>query len=389
MARKTKEQLEKIKKDNNVENIFSWSRYNCYKNSSYEYFLKYIKKEKETRNNVYSLMGSSSHSCLDDYYNGKIKYEDMYDEFQSEYLNATLMDLKFNRSDDEKNEKIAIKYKACMDHFFKKHIPIEHDLITEKYILIWVNKFLFGGYFDAIHKDKDGNYVITDWKSSTIYTGKKIDQEKGQLLLYAEGIRQMGIPLERIKIRWAFLKYLTISMPLKKLEEDGITRVIRTTNAERHAWVGKVKSNASMWLKELDTYTKEEIDDMLDYSVNFNTIENLPQEIQDLYTIEDCYVEALLTEEEIDNLKDDIYKTLVEIYTKEKEYEKTKDDIVFWEEVTQANSYYFANLCGFNAQQHLPYGKFLDSLESFVDDEYKVDKNRSELSYDWMSELNL
>ena len=388
MARKTKEQMQKIMKDNLVERVWSWSRYNCYKTSPYEYYLNYVKKEKQTRNNVYSHLGSETHNIIERLYQKEIKYEDMYDEFQSEYLNATLMDLKFDRSDDEKNEKIAIKYKACMDHFFKNHIPIEHNLTTEKYILIWVNKFLFGGYFDAIHKDKDGNYVITDWKSSTIYTGKKIDSEKGQLLLYAEGIKQMGIPLDKVRARWCFTKYLTISMPLKKVEKDG-THTVRTTNAERHAWVGKIKTNASMWLKELDTYTKEEIDDMLDYSVNFNTIENLPQEIQDLYTIEDCYVEAPVTEEEVDNLKDDIYKTLVDIYTKEREYEKTKDDTVFWEEVTQANSYYFANLCGFNAQQHKPYGKFLDSLESFVDDGYKVDKNRSELSYDWMSELNL
>ena len=385
MARKSKEELDLIMKKHSVSRIWSWSRYNCYKNSPYEYYLNYVKREKPTRENIYSVIGSSAHDIIEQLYAGEIEYEDMYDQFQSEYLNATILGLKFDRSDDDKNDKIEAKYKACMDHFFKNHKVLPFDLTTEKYILIWVNKFLFGGYFDAIHKDDKGNYVITDWKSSTIYTGKKIDQEKGQLLLYAEGIRQMGIPLEKIKIQWCFTKYLTISMPLKNGN-------IRTTNAERHAWVGKIKTNASMWLKALDIYSKKEIDDMLNYSLEFNTIENLPKEIQDLYTIEDCYVEALLNEEEIETLKDDIHKTLVEIYKKEKEYEKTKDDTVFWEEVTNANSYYFANLCGYNATQHRPYGQYLDSLELFVDDEYKVDKNRSEIKdtdMDWLSELGL
>lgn len=382
MARKTKEQLEAIKRKCNIERIWSYSRYNTYKNSPYEYFLKYIKKEKPTRDNIYSYLGSCVHDLLESFYDGSMKYEDMIHEFDTAFLNAELAGLKFDRTDDEKNENISRKYKACVRHFLQNHIPIERDMALEEYILIKVGGFLFGGYFDAVHKDKDGNYVITDWKTSTIYTGKKIDQEKNQLVLYAEGLRQMGVSIEKLKIRWCFIKYLNITMPLK----NGNTR---TTRAERHAWFGKIKNNVKMWLKDTNRYSDEEIEDMLNYSLEFDTIDNLPEDIQKLYTIEDCYVYANFNEEEIDKLKEDIYSVLTEIYKREKEYEETGSDKAFWEEVTDRQSYYFANLCGYGASVHKPYAEYLSKLEMGIDDEYKTDKNVSEVDDDWMSELGL
>ncbi|HZJ99649.1 MAG TPA: PD-(D/E)XK nuclease family protein [Tissierellaceae bacterium] len=382
MARKTKEQLEQIMKKHRVERIWSYSRYNCYKNSSFEYFLRYVKKEKPTRDNIYSYLGSCVHDLLESFYDGSIKYEDMIHEFDTAFLNAELAGLKFDRTDDVKNDNISRKYKACVRHFLQNHISIERDMALEEYILIKVGKFLFGGYFDAVHKDKDGNYVITDWKTSTIYTGKKIDQEKNQLVLYAEGLRQMGVSIEKLKIRWCFIKYLNITMPLK----NGNTR---TTRAERHAWFGKIKNNVKMWLKDTNRYSDEEIEDMLNYSLEFDTIDNLPEDIQKLYTIEDCYVYANFNEEEIDKLKEDIYSVLTEIYKREKEYEETGSDKAFWEEVTDRQSYYFANLCSYNASQHLPYQEYLNKLEIGIDDEYKTDRDVSEVDDDWMSELGL
>lgn len=384
MERKDKEKLNQIKKENNVDRLWSWSRYTCYKNSTYEYYLKYVKKEKPTRDSIYSVLGGSAHDIIQKFYEDEIKYEDMIDEWNASYLKAELLDLKFDRTDEEKNENIARKYNACISHFFKYHQPIKESIVLERHLLIWVNQFLFHGYFDAVHKDKDGNYIITDWKTSSIYQGKKIDKEKGQLVLYAEGLRQLGIPLQKIKARWNFLKYLNITMPQK----NGKTR---TTKAERHAWFGKIKANAKMWLKHTGRYTDEQIDDMLRYSLEFNTIDNLPKDIQNLYKIEDCYVYVSINENEIEELKDDICNTLIEIYRKEKEYEKTKDDNVWWEEITDDQSYYFANLCSYNPSQHKPYGEYLDKLEMGIKDEYKTDKNTVDNNDDlsWMKELGL
>ena len=382
MARKTKEELEAIKKEYNCENIYSWSRYNTYKNSKFEYFLRYIKKEKPTRENAYGITGNIFHDTVERFYDGSIEYEDMIDEFNAGYLNVEMSNLKFDRSDDDKNDKIADKYLKCVRHFLKNHQVIPHKLVLEEYLIIKVGKYIFGGYFDALHKDDEGYYTITDWKTSTIYSGKKIDELKGQLVLYAEGLVQKGIKVEDIRCRWNFGKYLNVTMPLKNGK-------MKTSKAERHIWFSKIKNNAKMWLKDLDKYTDQEIEDMLDYSLEFNTIDNLPQEIQDLYTIEDCYVYADFNQEEIDKLKEELISTLDEIEEKTEEYNETKDDNVFWEEITDRDSYYFANLCGYGASQHLPYQHYLNQLELGIKDEYKTNKGSTGDNNDWMKELQI
>ena len=69
------------------------------------------------------------------------------------------------------------------------------------------------GYLDFIQTEPDGGIIITDFKTSTLYRGDKIQNESGQLLVYAEGIRQLlNIPLEMIKCRWNFLKYVDVTV---------------------------------------------------------------------------------------------------------------------------------------------------------------------------------
>ena len=43
MGRKTSEELNELCKKYNTDRLWSWSRFNTYHNSKYEYFLKYIK----------------------------------------------------------------------------------------------------------------------------------------------------------------------------------------------------------------------------------------------------------------------------------------------------------------------------------------------------------
>jgi hypothetical protein len=380
MARKTSSELEAIKKKYNQSRLWSWSRYNCYKTSKYEYFLKYVKKEKETRQSIYSISGALAHEIIEKFYNGQIKYEEMIDLYETGLLNFNLMDLKYERSDDEKNQKIAEKYEACIRHFFKNHKVIPYKLMLEKFVLIKIGSYLFQGFIDCCHKE-NGKYIITDWKTSSIYQGKKIDKEKGQLILYAEALRQNGVKLEDVIIQWNFLKYINITFMQKNGKE-------KTMTAERHSWVGKIASKLKMNLKDIG-WNSQEIEDALDYSLNFNTIDNLPKEIIELYTFSDCYVQIPYNQQEIDTLKEDIINTITEISKKEKEYELNQDDKVFWEEVTDEQSYYFANLSGYNANQHKPYAEYLLKQDMFLKDEYKVLNNIEKDDTSWLDELNL
>jgi len=376
--RKTPEQLELIKKKFKVSQLWSWSKYNTYKNSCFEFYLKYIAKVKEDRDDgIYGISGNICHTILEKLYSKEIKYEDMLQEYEDALFTFNVGELKYDRCNKEKNDAIANKYEACIRHFFQNHTVINKKLELERFITIKINNFIFQGYIDAIHKEDD-YYIISDWKSSSIYTGKKILKEIGQLVLYSEGIRQLGIPLDKIKARWNFLKYVIVEVQQangKSTERN----IIRTEIGE------SLKSNAKMWLTKANCYTNEEIESYLDLLESTNDINNLPEDIKDKYKISDCYVYIPITEEAIDSLKLDIVDTIVEIGKKEIEYFKTKDEHIWWEEVTDGQSYYFANLSGYSAKLHLPYREYLEKLnakkelnkDSFVKDGKIVEDDMS------------
>lgn len=355
MARKTKSQLEAIKKKNNVSELYSWSKYNCYKNSIYEYFLKYILKILEDRDDgIYGISGGVCHDILEKFYSKQIEYKDMLQEYENSLFTFNMGELKYDRTNKEKNENIAKKYEYCLRHFFQNHNVINKKVELEKFITIKINSFIFQGYIDFIHKE-DNCFIITDWKTSSIYTGKKIDKEKGQLVLYAEGIRQLGVSLENIKIRWNFLKYVIVEVQ----QANGKTT---ERNIARNEIGESLKSNAKMWLNKSNRYTEEEVESYLDLLTLTNNINNLPEDIKSKYKVSDCYVYIPITEEAIESLKSDIINTIIDISKKEVEYFKTKDENVWWEEVTDKKSYYFANLSGYSAKLHKPYGAYLDKL---------------------------
>ena len=380
MARKTEKQLEKLKKKYNVSKLWSWSKYNSIKTDLYSYYLKYIKMVKEDRaDSIYGVSGGKCHDIIESFYNNKIKFEDMIDEYESALKTFKKKKLKYNRTDEDMNKKIAKKYEDCMKHFFKNHTIIKEKILLEKFIIIKIGNFIFQGYLDAIHKENRGGrdkIVITDWKSSSLYTGNKIEKERGQLVLYAEGIRQKGFPLEDIIIRWNFLKYVNVDYMLS----NGSTkqRII-----ERNQIGAKLLPNIKMWLKKMDRYTDDEIEDLLSMVRISNSIDDLPINIRDKFKITDCYVEIPLNEDIINDLKNDIILSIVDITKRENEYNKSNDENIFWEDIDDHKSYFMANLSGYSRELHKPYDEYLYDIEIFI----KKRNNNEDMS--WIESLEL
>lgn len=399
MARKTKQQIEKMKKDLNISRLWSFSRVNGFLTCSQSYFLKYIRHEKELTKGVYSVLGNAFHDILEDFYSNKIEYKDMILEANKAIIEAESKDMKFNITDEAANQKTKDKYFSCIQHFFENHIPVKEKVLSEKEITIRIKNNCFFGYIDAIHKEGD-NYIVTDYKSSTIYTGEKILKEGKQLTLYAMGIHQQGIPLENIKIRWNFLKYAMVTHMQKNGKE-------KNTKAERHLLVAKMKTSLRMFLKDLNKYTEDEIEGLLDQGVMLNSMSIFPQEIQDKYVIRDCYVEIPLSKESITNLENSLNQTIHRICTMEKEYEtikhKEKDtpraEKLWYKEIEAKNSFFCYNICSFTAKQCSCYKDFLERENLFKnndnkkvtdEDDFSYDKKVSdEDSQDWMKVLGL
>ena len=382
--RKTSDELTKICNEFGVDKLWSWSRLNTYLTDKYEYFLKYVLKVKEDRTNgIYAVSGGYCHSILERYYGGEIKYEDMISEYEDSLFTMNLSELRYDRGDAEKNEKIANKYEGCVKHFFTNHKVIEAPSRIEQFITVKISDDIYcQGYIDFMfiddYTDENGEKKkrvrVVDWKTSTKYTGKKIDAECGQLVLYAEGVRQtFGLDIEQISCEWNFLKYVTVAVEQKN-------GTVKDRHIERNILGESLVNSAKMWLKHFGF--EDELDDYIDTMVLENSIDKLPPEVKQKFVVNDCYIQVPLTEEKIQELKDKIIETVAEITSKEKEYEDTEEETLFWQEVTDSDAFRLATLSGYSRKLHKPYDEYLKEREMFED------KSDEEIDDDLESFLN-
>lgn len=395
MARLTSEQLQAIMKQENCDRIWSWSKINCFHNSPYEYYLKYILKAKEDRaNSIYTTTGGLAHDILEKLYTNQIKYEDMIGQFEDGWTVAVdIADLKFDRTDEEKNTRIKDKYYENLVHFFNNHVILKNKPIIEQFVKVKIDNNLFQGYIDCAFKDEDGNVNIVDFKTSSIYKGAKAENECGQLVLYAIGLNQQGIPMNKIRICWNFLKYVSIQYEQKN-------GTVKTKESERCKIGESLQSNAKTWLKHFGYEPDEYLMKLLDT----NDIKCLPEEVAEKYKIEDCYVYVDLTDKLIQKWIDHVNFVIKDIELRESDYEETHNDLVFWDtdENVKAQSYYFANLCSYSANLHKPYKKYLDELEAakngmdmfgglgnedVVTSSNVIDKKSKEVDLSWIDNL--
>lgn len=362
MARLTSEELQTLMKNEGVSRIWSWSKWNCFHTSPYEYFLKYILHKKEDRTDcIYTTTGGIAHDIMERRYTGKLSYEQMIDDFEDGWVTAfNIAEMKFDRNSPEKNDKISQKYYENLKHFFMNHTPLKYKPVIEQFVKAKIGDNLFQGYIDVCFKDDEGNFNILDWKTSSIYKGKKAENECGQLVVYAIGLNQQGVPMDKIHICWNFLKYVSI-------QYEQANGAVKTREVERCKIGESLQTNAKMWLKKLG-YT-DQVDDYLKLLLDTNDIECLPKEVQEKYIISDCYVYVPLTDKLINRWKETIISTINDIELREKDYEETHSDKAFWDtdESVEAQSYYFSTLCGYSPNLHLPYKAYLERTEKAKD----------------------
>lgn len=357
MARLTSEELQELMKKEGVSRIWSWSKWNCFHTSPYEYFLKYIQHAKEDRTDcIYTTTGGIAHDILERFYSGELSYENMVDDFDDGWVTAfEIADMKFDRNSPEKNDKISQKYYENLRHFFVNHKVLENKPMIEQFVKAKIGDNLFQGYIDVCFKDDEGNINIVDWKTSSIYKGSKAENECGQLIVYAIGLNQQGIPMDKIRICWNFLKYVSIQYEQKN-------GAVKTREVERSKIGESLQSNAKTWLKAFGY----DVDEYLKLLLDTNSIDCLPDEVKAKYVISDCYVYVPITEELIQKWSDSIIRTIVDIELREQDYNDTQNDKAFWDTdaSVQAQSYYFSTLCAYSPNLHLPYKAYLERLEA-------------------------
>jgi len=371
MGRKSNEYLNKIKEKYNVDMIYSWSRYKKYKDSMYEYLLKYIEKVTPDRNgtSIYGVSGSTCHDLLEKFYLQELEYKDLILGYEESLFNMDMAGMKYDRMDEDKNNVIADKYENSIRHYFNNFIPIDRKVALEKFVTIKVGKYIFQGYIDCVFKEEDGVYYILDFKTSSIYTGAKLQNELRQLFLYTEALVQLGIPLENIRCGYDFLKYVNVAYEQKNGK-------LKNRNVIRRDFVQEVSVPIKMWLNHFK-YEDDKIEEFLIKAVENNSLDSLPEEVKAKFKTSNAYVWIKPEQEDLDDLKRNIIDKLDELNEKLLEYNETKDDKLFYDIVTDKDSYYYYNLSEYSRKINPCWNIFLENIELFKED-LDSDKNSDE-----------
>lgn len=360
------EELNKVKEEYGVDILWSFSRFNCYRTSKYEYMLKYIEKVKENNDKMsaYAPLGTVCHDNIEAYYDGKLSADSLPNEFDDAFtVNIDIAGLCFDRCDSTKNENIKTKYYKNLMHYFENFRPMDVTPKLEQFVTVKVTDgIVFQGYADCLSIE-DGYCVVTDFKTSSIYKGKKAEKESAQLVLYSEALRQKGFPKDKIKARWAFLKYVDIDC-------EQVNGKIKTRTVERAEIGTALSASAKTWLKKLGY--EDDLLVYLDALAQSNDIKVLPEDVQKKFVIRDCYVYIDNIWDLYDELKEEIITTIAEINEKTEKYNKLKNtDIdaaehLFWDddETLKAQSYYFNNLSGYLIPTIKPYKQYLDRINA-------------------------
>lgn len=357
------DELNKVKEKFGVDTLWSFSRFDTYRTSKYVYFLRYIlHMNEDDTTSAYAPLGGAVHDLIQGLYEGKYDMESLPDEFEDDWMmNIDIQNLKFDKSDETKNASISRKYYDDLTHFVTHYKMLPYKMHNEEFIPIKIaDDIVFQGYIDAYYLDNNKNVCIVDYKTSTKYSGSAIDDHAAQLLLYAEGMRQKGVPADRIKVCWNFLKYVSVDYQ----QANG---KIANTTIERYQIGEKLQSKAKTWLNKLGY--KDDADQYLAWMIEDNGIDRLPDEVKEKFSINDCYVYVDDIFEKYEKLKAEIIETVKVINEKTAQYQNTQDDKLFWddEDDLKKQSYYYSNLCGYSINKIKPYAQWLEKQKEGTD----------------------
>lgn len=396
--RLSKEELQEKIEKNDCKYSLSWSKLHCFIDDPFSFMLKYLEHVPEEKNNSYAFLGDVVHNGLEAFYNNEKTREQIIKEFEEKLIEQSYSDINFVK-DEEKNKKIEQSYFLNIKHFLMNYEKVSPHSKLETFVGWKFGDYFMQGYIDhmyplieeieikkddvVISKYNKSYMVIEDFKTSTLYQGPKIEENSGQLKLYAYMIHKMyDVPIDSIKIGWNFLKYAMVDIEQKNGK-------IKTSKILRNELAQGVYSKLKTWGKHFK-YTPEEVEDF--YKIiqkneseykDVNLFEGIPKEIAEKFNIRDCFVEIPFDVEIMNKFINYVTEEIQNMTNKINLYKMASDrnikNQIFWKDVTKENSFFFMNLCGYTSKHHLPLREYLNSLSSFESQSSNVEELDEEL----------
>ncbi len=281
--------------------VWSISRLNSYNDCAYGYKNSYVGEDRTRgKDNIYSIAGSEIHDILENIHNNKADVSELKGVYDGIITKSELFDIKFP------NENIENNWRGDIEHFVENFKKIDKKMITEKHFVfeildgIWLQ-----GYIDAMYAGDNGQVIVLDWKTSSKFTGKDLIKAGRQLLIYKLAVE--ATTDRRIdKVAWFMIKYVYVNY--------GKRRSIKS----RRKWVEETKKPILSALKK--TGEEEFVCElMMDEAIKNNNLDNMPKEIQEMFTLEDCILYYDVTDENIEECLTYI-KNTVETISKDSDW---------------------------------------------------------------------
>jgi ATP-dependent helicase/DNAse subunit B len=323
----SKDKLNELR--SNGVTVYSFSRLGTFNNCQYEYFKSYVKREKGIEN-CYTTLGSTLHDGLESIYRGEKTIDDFKRKYNDKLVELDLLGINFP------SDKIGDSWKSDIGNFLDNFNKMDKKMSLEKLILFEIEEGVWlQGYIDVIAPSEKGKpYVdIIDWKTSSKFTGKKLQEAGRQLLMYKLGLEDMS-NFKVDNVMWFMLKYLYVC----HMQKNG---KVKKKMCNRGKWVKEIGKQIEKELVKLEV-DEFEAELLLDKAIEENNLTCLPQDIQKKYWLEDCIVEHDTSEENLEEVKEYILNTIRNIESKNKEDEKEWKPV----EIDKSTSFYCSVLCG-------------------------------------------
>ena len=321
-------------KEQGIE-VYSYSRLSSLYNCLYEYKLGYIDHIRGM-DNIWTKLGTLIHECVEMIYNGELDVKDFEQKYLLGYQEIINQGYKFP------SDVIAENMQRNIQHYiytFKKdNVKTEN----EKHFLVNIAGIWMQGYIDKIILHDVGTIDIHDYKTSSKFQSKDLQDKGRQLVLYAYALEQMGYKINNIA--WNMVKYVWTSYKQK----NGFSKPVLTDRKD--IW-NKLQLKL-LSFAELEGYSKDEAYQLyLDLASDCR--KELPDNLKKYFIIEEGIVVYPYSEENKKELIEFIEKSL-KLLEKEKEFKPVKID--------KSNSFYCSFLCGQKNRCEV-YRQYVESLE--------------------------
>jgi len=240
--------------------------------------------------NVYSVLGGSTHDVLEKIMNGEATEADLLPTIQNDLDKLDMLGVQFPKGRDG-SDSIRENWITDMTHFCNTYKAPKGDFETEQFFLYKTPHDIYlQGYIDLIRKNKDGTVDIYDYKTSSMYKGKDVKEHGRQLIIYALALEQQGYKVRNVG--WIFLKYCEVRyMGYKTARSKSKSKISQIV--ERRNIAKDLSKQFQDKLRERG-YTDIDIDFIISDALDSNSV---PEEIADEFTIVPCVVKYNLDDD--------------------------------------------------------------------------------------------